>query len=422
MFACVFSRPGATGSCRARDALAHGNGLADPIVVFDLTPLDTDSRLRGFGRYVRTLARGLMALPAAEKAGLRILGLTGLTWGGKASYTEDLASFEGTVQKLDKAQHLRWAYRHRVALTPAMVKLGARVLHQGTPEATPLGLHLTRCKHLVTCHDLIDLRFPKQYLGAAMGWEIGGNLILRRRFRRPDHLLAISDCTAGDLTHFIGVAPSKITRVYNSIEASIFHADRPASDDAVLSKRGLSRDGYLLYVGDLDWRKNVEGMLFGLQQAKHLGAHVPLAFAGALGPEKVERLEGLARAAGVSNEVLRLGYVADDELAALYRNALAHVFVSRAEGFGLTVAEAMACACPVITTAGTSLAEVAGDAGVDVDPEDPAAIGRAIARVASDGALRDELRRRGVERARLFAPENQARGTLSIYRRMCGLA
>jgi alpha-1,3-rhamnosyl/mannosyltransferase len=115
--------------------------------------------------------------------------------------------------------------------------------------------------------------------------------------------------------------------------------------------------------------------------------------------------------------VAYLGHVADEELAVLYRAAVAHVIVSRLEGFGLTVVEAMASGCPIIATEAGSLAEVAGDAAITVDPEDASAIGAAIERLLQSNSLRAELIERGRARAPRFSRQAQAVATAEVYRR-----
>jgi len=186
--------------------------------------------------------------------------------------------------------------------------------------------------------------------------------------------------------------------------------------DATLERFGLAGRAFVLYVGGSDWRKNADGMMAGLAHARSRGVDVQLAWAGHLQAAHIESVEASARGFGVSDAVLRLGFVNDDDLAVLYRAARAHILVSRYEGFGLTVIEAMASGCPVITTNGGSLAEVAGDAALKVDPEDPTAIGDAIARVASDASLRDDLVKKGYEQAPLFSRAAQARAMARAYR------
>jgi len=395
----------------------------EPTVVLDMTPLDTDSRLRGFGRYVLTLARGLAALPASERGGLRLLGLTHLGWDGSYKVTDRLDSWSGEADvKSDPVrQHFAWAYRRRVALSIALRRMGADLVHLATPDATPLAMWASGCKKLVTCHDLIDLRWPDQYLSPAKGGKVFGPLILRRRYTSADHILAISDESAKDLGRFFGISPAKITRVYNAIDHAKWSPEDRGRDATVVTGHGLVDRRYLVYVGDLDWRKNLEGMLFGLAHARREGApDVVLALCGQISADKRERVLRMAGEAGVTDAIKLLGYVSDDDLAALYRRSLAHLFVSRDEGFGLTVVEAMACGAPVVTTRGGSLGEVAGDDALLCDPEDREAIGRAILSLACDGALADRLRAAGVARAARFSVERHARETLALYRRLVG--
>jgi glycosyltransferase involved in cell wall biosynthesis len=131
-------------------------------------------------------------------------------------------------------------------------------------------------------------------------------------------------------------------------------------------------------------------------------------------------VEAAARDAGVFGSLKRVGFVPDSDLALLYRSAVAHVLVSRLEGFGLTIVEAMASGCPVVTTVAGSLAEVAGDAALTVDPEDHAAIGAALARLVKEAGLRDDLIVRGRERAPRFSRRRFAQATAEIYRRFLG--
>lgn len=114
-----------------------------------------------------------------------------------------------------------------------------------------------------------------------------------------------------------------------------------------------------------------------------------------------------------------LGFVPYDDLASLYRSAAVVAHPALDEGFGLTVLEAMACGAPTITSSTSSLPEVAGDAAVLVDPEDVEALGTAMVNVLSDQALRQRLRTRGFERARLFTWQRAAWRTSALYRELC---
>src|SRR5262249_8112104 len=146
----------------------------------------------------------------------------------------------------------------------------------------------------------------------------------------------------------------------------------------------LGTDPFALYAGGADWRKNVEGMMGALAWARAQGVPFTLAWAGDLSPVHRARVEEHAQRTGVADHVRYLGYVAGDDLAALYGRATAPLFASRYEGFGLPVVEAMAAGCPVVTTDGGALSEVAGDAALLVPAEDPAAIGAALVRLVRE--------------------------------------
>jgi glycosyltransferase involved in cell wall biosynthesis len=186
----------------------------------------------------------------------------------------------------------------------------------------------------------------------------------------------------------------------------------------VLQKFRLAGRPFALYVGASDWHKNIEGMLHGLAAARAAGTDALIAWAGRLREDRARAVDEMARRIGVRESLDMLGFVSDEELAVLYRAARAHVLVSRYEGFGLPVVEAMASGCPVLTTRGGSLDEVAGDAAVTVDPDDHHAMGAALSRLFFDDALRADLAARGRKRAPHFSRAVQASAMVQAYRRL----
>jgi len=226
----------------------------------------------------------------------------------------------------------------------------------------------------------------------------------------------VSDATRDDAISLLGMPPERIVRVYGSVNVDWWSAPPALAVEPTLERLGLASRPFVLYVGGYDWRKNAEGMMAGLARARARGADLDLVWAGHLQPDHIEGVDAAARRFEVSDFVKRLGYVTDEDLAALHRAARALLLVSRYEGFGLPVIEAMASGCPVVTTNGGSLGEVAGDAALKVDPEDANAIGDALVRLASEPALRSDLVKKGHEQARLFSREAQAHAMARLYR------
>jgi glycosyltransferase involved in cell wall biosynthesis len=207
--------------------------------------------------------------------------------------------------------------------------------------------------------------------------------------RAATRVIAVSEFTRRELVELVGVREEKIRVVPNAVE-DVFTAEGPAAEG-----------DYVLSVGTLEPRKNLDRLA---DAARRIGAE--LRVVGARGWGDV-RLDG----------VRWLGEVPDDELARLYRGARVVAYPSQYEGFGIPILEAMASGAPVVTSAGGATEEVAGGAAVLVDPLDPASI---AAGIEDASGRRDELRARGLERARAFGWDDVARRTVEVYREAAG--
>ncbi len=176
----------------------------------------------------------------------------------------------------------------------------------------------------------------------------------------------------------------------------------------VLRHHGLCAP-YLLFVGTLEPRKNLRGLLDAVARLDR-----PDLTLAVVGPEGWGDV--LSDVAAPASPIARLGHVPDSELSALYAGAAAFCYPSYEEGFGLPVLEAMAAGAPVVTSAGTATADVAGGAALLVDPADPASIASALASVLDDAAIADGLRVAGLERARMHSWSAAAESTVAAYR------
>jgi glycosyltransferase involved in cell wall biosynthesis len=169
----------------------------------------------------------------------------------------------------------------------------------------------------------------------------------------------------------------------------------------------------VLHLGSDDPRENTEVVLEAYAVARERGARAPLVLAGRLGNAQ-PGLERLAAELGVREHVLWPGFIPDEELPDLYRGALVYVDPSLFEGFGLQALEAMACGTPVITTNTTSLPEIVGDAGIQLDPNDAGGFATALGELLGDDRLRSELGTRARRRAERFTWQRTVADVLAV--------
>ena len=266
-------------------------------------------------------------------------------------------------------------------------------------------------RSVVTVHDLGYLAFPQAhrtadriYLNASTRWSA----------TQAAAVIADSQATKSDLVAAYGVPPDKIQVVYLGRDAMLAPVHESVAHAAIRERYGIA-GRYLLYVGTLQPRKNLARVIeaFGRLAGTPALSDVQLVLAGKRGWLYDDLFTQVARG-GLSSWVIFPGYIEDAHLPTLLSGALAFVFPSLYEGFGIPVLEAGACDVPVITSNTSSLPEVAGDAALLVDPHDVDAIADAMFRLVTDEALRAELTRRGRENIKRFSWEKCARETLAV--------
>ncbi|HEX2233937.1 MAG TPA: glycosyltransferase family 1 protein, partial [Thermoleophilaceae bacterium] len=283
-------------------------------------------------------------------------------------------------------------------------------------RARRAGADLVHCTHaapavtrrlplVVTVHDLLPLRFPRLFPRATVVHTRASLRVVRSAHR----ILTNSEHTRAEVLELLGVPPERVTATPFGIEARF----RPLQSDPdwLLRRFGL-RAPYLLAVGTLEPRKNLEGVLraFDLLAPRFPG--LSLAVVGGKGWRDGMLDSELRRP---REDVVATGFVDDDELVRLYSAAACFVFPSLAEGFGFPPLEAMACGAPVVTSDRPALPEVVGDAALLTDPTHPEAIATAVERVLSSPQLVAELRARGRARAAGFTWRSCAERTAAAY-------
>ena len=292
---------------------------------------------------------------------------------------------------------------------------------------TPFLLHdpvlsdFDACPVVATFYDVIPLVYPREYLtGFGARAEYQRTLAF---LRRSDRLLAISGCSRRDATSYLGIDPARIDMAW-PIADPVFRPLPPALVAQMLvglRRRTRLPEHFVLAVSHLHHSKNLSALLEGYARLPtSVRAQLPLVVSCHLDAGQLHALQESVAGLGLEDDVLTTGLVSNDELAALYNAATMLVHPSRYEGFGLPVLEAMQVGTPVVTTTASSLPEVAGDAALLVDPDDPDGFADAIVALHHDADRRRAMGARGVERATLFSPEQLAAGTLGSYRRAAG--
>lgn len=275
------------------------------------------------------------------------------------------------------------------------------------------------CPVVVSIHDLSFEHLPQTFK-----WRSRKQLriTVRRSAREAAQVIALSEHARNDIIDTYGVEPEKVNVIPLAAPAHF----RPVLDEEELQRvrqtYGIEGD-YILSVGAIQPRKNLSRLVAAysrLRRARPEGNLPRLVLVGKCAWLYDETLRSI-KELEVSDSVILTGYVPESDLPALYSGALAFVYPSYFEGFGLPPLEAMQCGTAVIVGDKTSLPEVVGDAGVLVDPFDVADIAAAIEKVISDSNFREQLRVKGLERAKLFNWRKTARQTLRVYQKAAGV-
>jgi glycosyltransferase involved in cell wall biosynthesis len=276
----------------------------------------------------------------------------------------------------------------------------------------PAAIH---CNSVVTIHDCIHLMFP-QYLPNRMAYAYA-RAQMWTAAHRSDCILTVSDASKRDILHLFNIPPEKIVVVYNAIDAHFSVTPHPDAVARVRERYQLDHR-FLLYVGNIKPHKNLVRLIEAFSELRTGDLEdLKLLIIG----DEISKLPALRHAVHrhkLHKHVRFLGYVPDDQLAVLYRLAAVFVFPSLYEGFGLPPLEAMASGTPVVVSNVSSLPEVVGDAAVLVDPHDIDSIVDGLRCVLTNPARADDMRRKGLERAREFSWERSVARTLEVYKRI----
>ncbi len=290
---------------------------------------------------------------------------------------------------------------------PTLIARERLDLVHGTLNVLPLA---RRTVGVVTIHDLSFLVHPERFLPNKRRYL---TTMTRLSARGARFVVASSENTRKDVIERLGVPEERVRVVGLGVEDRL---REPVDPEAIARFRAEKRlpERFYLYVGTLEPRKNLVRLVEAYAEARRAGVDWPLVLAGGKG-WLYEEIFSRIQALGLDEHVRMPGYVLYEDLPLWYNAASVFVYPSLYEGFGLPVAEAMACGCPVITTAAGSLLEVAGDAAVLVNGEDVEELRDALIRLAGDAALRADLAERGRLRSARFDWRQTATQMVALY-------
>lgn len=285
-------------------------------------------------------------------------------------------------------------------------------------QIAPLALN---CPMVTVIHDMMDLLYADAFshhpLPVRLGLKAFFRYAIPRTVSRSRTLIAVSESTRKQVLDYFPVRPDKVVTVLEGVEASFTAGCSPEVLMSVRKKYNLP-GRFILYLGSIKPYKNLAGVIeaFALLRGKHGIKDVDLIIAG-LKHYGADDIQKKVIKHGLQSSVRRIGFVEEADLPAVYRLADVFFFPSLWEGFGLPALEAMACGTPVITSNTSSMPEVVGEAGMQVDPRDHQGMADGLMRVLADETLRKSMSVQGLERAKRFSWNKAAEETLSVLER-----
>ena len=369
-----------------------------------------NSPTTGSGQYTRLLVEHLAAV-APE------LEIVLVTPEGQISNLQSPISnlqFQLTANRYRLTAALGKVWFEQVAFPRACRRLEADVAH--VPYwAPPLRPSIPT---VVTIHDLIPLLL-REYRGGPLVRLYSA--LVSTTAQNSALVLTDSEASRRDIVTHLGLPAERVRVVYLAADErytpkpSLFPGEKPG-----FAEKTWFQKRYVLYLGGFDVRKNVATALRAYRWAGPvIGEECPLVIAGRL-PERDTSFtpdpRRLAREQGIDERFVRfIGFVDEADKPALYRGAVAFIFPSRYEGFGLPPLEALACGTPVVGSDTSSIPEIVGDAGVLLPPDDAEGMASALIQLATDEGFRAELSRRALAQAARFSWERTAREALAAY-------
>jgi glycosyltransferase involved in cell wall biosynthesis len=356
---------------------------------------------------------------------------------GNETYYEQLLKHLAAVPANDNRYVVYYTHPDAAARLPTREKFYLKRLWPGTPfwrilVGLPLESRRERldvfhaqyvippfraCKTVVTIHDIAYEHYPEFFSKLDV---LYGKILIRGSADRADHIITVSNYSKNDLSNTYHIDPDRITVTYEGAGLDFYPRDKEECKEHLDRDYGI-KGPFLLYVGRLQERKNLRRLLSAYATIKKHGAEEKIVLVG-----KQDWMSGNiqehVKSLDLEDSVIFAGYVSTADLPIFLNAAEAFVYPSIFEGFGLPVIEAMACGTAVLTSYGSSLQEVAGDAALLVDPMSEASIAQGLNNLLDDSTLRMKLGQAGLVRSALFNFAKTAEQTIGVYEMLAGTA
>lgn len=372
----------------------------------DIRSLQNDSQNRGIGTYTACLVKSMLSVDKENEYLFFVFGNVPLP----ALLQQD--DFKNSQIKKVTHKKKRFVWLSGQAFFPLAAKLGKLDVFHSPEYIVPV---FSQSKKVITVHDFInnDYEIYKKRSGVLRRLYF---YLKDRTLAHADKVIAVSEYTKKKILEFTGIEEDRIKVIYEAADEAFVPIQDSALFLSLKHKYNIKQD-FLLYVGAVDYHKNIKRLIEAFSRVKE--KDIGLVLAGVTNDKKyLKSIVDLIKEKKLSQRAYILGYIPQEDLVGLYNMARAGVFVSEYEGFGLPVLEAMSCAKAVIAANNTSMVEIVGDNGLLVNPFNIGEIGEAMNALTADMKLNSVLAQKGLSRAKEFSWQKTAKETIALYKEL----
>lgn len=360
----------------------------------------------GVSRYIRSLLTELAKQPGEHEYTVFVNGQAVIEQLTDSYRHPQITYVPASWSESQPAARIAW---EQLTLPSLIRQKHIDVLHSPVnvlPERLPRS-----CAGVVTLHDLAFLRFPNVLTRSKRLYH---RTFTVRSLKRATMIIAVSDSTRQDAVELVGIPAKHIQTVYTCINEQFSNVSKGEEVQSLRQKYGLT-GGFLLYLGTLEPRKNIPTLIEAYARLRQTyNIQEKLVIAGGKG-WLYDTIFAKVQALGLESEVIFPGFIPDEEQTTWYAAAAAFVYPSLYEGFGLPVAEALACGTPTVTTNVSSLPEAGVGLALTVEPHDVTAMADALHTALTDVALREKCRAMAPTMAERFSAHTMVQQTLRVY-------